>query len=76
MMLWLGNGGGRGGGGGEEGSLDHHLISGYTHNNIILLLRPIAGNINLCPNAFNTSTDEYILTVAKHEAQHALVSSN
>eukprot|EP00731_Ephydatia_muelleri_P023569 Em0015g1152a len=35
--------------------------------------RPIAGNINFCTGAFSSfSSDDYILTVAKHEALHAL----
>ena len=38
------------------------------------LLRPIAGFVNFCPVTIDGSqSDEYLLTVAKHEVLHALV---
>ena len=37
-------------------------------------LRPVAGYINFCPTAIDGSqTDDYLLTVAKHEMLHTLV---
>ena len=38
------------------------------------LHRPIAGFVNFCPVTIDGSqSDEYLLTVAKHEVLHALV---
>lgn len=34
--------------------------------------RPIAGNINFCPNGLSGVAADYILELAKHETTHAL----
>ena len=36
------------------------------------LNRPVAGHVNFCPNAFSGVTDEFLVTVIKHELIHAL----
>ena len=37
------------------------------------LLRPIAGSINYCPQAFSENTDEDNIRIGMHEVIHALV---
>ena len=40
----------------------------------LIMNRPVAGYINFCPTAIDGSqTDDYLLTVAKHEMLHTLV---
>ncbi len=42
---------------------------------LLFFIRPIAGNINFCPTAFDgDSDDDFIFDVTKHELAHALVT--
>ena len=48
-------------------------FNSFLHN---YFYRPIAGYVNFCPVSIDGSqSDEYLLTVAKHEVLHALVRS-
>ena len=40
---------------------------------IILLYRPIAGSVNLCPDAVQGSDIEKVIATVKHELLHAMV---
>ena len=40
----------------------------------IYLFRPIAGYANFCPLVIDSASDESMITIAKHELLHALVS--
>ena len=41
---------------------------------IILFYRPIAGSVNLCPDAVQGSDKERVIDTVKHELLHAMVS--
>ena len=42
--------------------------------NVNYLIRPIVGYANFCPLAIVSVSDESMITIAKHELLHALVS--
>lgn len=43
------------------------------HYVIILFCRPIAGSVNLCPDAIQGNDMEQVIATLKHELLHAMV---